>query len=148
MPFGSGVVVLAQIDGSATHVAHDDAGNMISGPKPGDEDTRIHYVYDAWNRLTAVWLDDDDEGHTFDPESDTLIATYEYDGLGRRTATVLPLGQRATLLPWDMDFVFGAGTAVNNSILPVYNLGKLMNNPSTRRLYSSQAALSCMGGSS
>ncbi len=30
------------------------AGNMISGPKAGDESTRLHYVYDAWNRLAAA----------------------------------------------------------------------------------------------
>ena len=33
---------------------YDPAGNMISGPKPGANTTRQHYVYDAWNRLVAV----------------------------------------------------------------------------------------------
>jgi RHS repeat-associated protein len=37
--------------------AYDAAGNMIAGPKTGDETTLLHYKYDAWNRLTAVFTD-------------------------------------------------------------------------------------------
>ena len=33
---------------------------MISGPKPGDETTRVHYIYDAWNRLVEVRADSSD----------------------------------------------------------------------------------------
>ena len=44
---------------------------------PGDETTKVHYVYDGWNRLVAVY--DDDSG-----EPDDLLSSYEYDGLGRR----------------------------------------------------------------
>jgi YD repeat-containing protein len=47
---------VAEITGIGTGVvpAYDPAGNMISGPKPGENTTRQHYVYDAWNRLVAV----------------------------------------------------------------------------------------------
>ena len=38
---------------------YDAAGNMLSGPKPGDEETRQHYKWDAWNRMVAVYADDD-----------------------------------------------------------------------------------------
>ena len=41
------------------------AGNMISGPKPGDEAMPVHYTYDALYRLTDT-------------------AEYQYDGTGRR----------------------------------------------------------------
>jgi hypothetical protein len=34
--------------------AHDPAGNMITCPKPGDEATHLHLVYDAWNRLAKA----------------------------------------------------------------------------------------------
>ena len=65
--------------------SYDDAGNVISGPKPGDEDTRVHYVYDAWNRLVAVKADDSgNPGNT--------IATYKYDALKRRIEKVVTGG--------------------------------------------------------
>ena len=57
--------------------AYDDAGNLVESPVPGDETTKVHYVYDGWNRLVAVY--DDDSG-----EPDDLLSSYEYDGLGRR----------------------------------------------------------------
>ena len=56
---------------------YDDAGNMISGPKPGSGTTRVHYVYDAWNRLVKVRADDSGE-------PGDLIAEYQYDGTNRR----------------------------------------------------------------
>jgi RHS repeat-associated protein len=56
---------------------YDAAGNMISGPKSGDPTTRLHYVYDAWNRLVGVYADDSGE-------PGDLIAQYEYDGGKRR----------------------------------------------------------------
>ncbi len=63
--------------------SYDDAGNMTSGPKTGDETTRVHHVYDAWNRQTGVYEDDGDG--TFEPGTDDdLVATYEYDGTNRR----------------------------------------------------------------
>ena len=65
---------ITDITGGWITPAYDAAGNMISGPKPGDETTRIHYVYDAWNRLVAVKADDSGE-------PGDLIAEYEYDGV-------------------------------------------------------------------
>ena len=44
-------------------------------------------------------------------------------------------GDPAQLLAWDMDFVFGAGASSSIFITSGFNLGKLMNNPGTRRLY-------------
>lgn len=58
---------------------YDAAGNMISGPKAGEEATRLHFVYDAWNRLVAAKADNSGQpGNT--------IATYAYDGMGRRVS--------------------------------------------------------------
>ena len=67
------------ISGSWIDPAYDAAGNMSSGPKAGDETTRLHFVYDAWNRLAAVKADDDGE-------PGATIATYAYDGMGRRVS--------------------------------------------------------------
>ncbi|MEN6405924.1 MAG: RHS repeat-associated core domain-containing protein [Thermoguttaceae bacterium] len=53
---------------------------MISGPKSGEPTTRVHYVYDAWNRLVAV--KEDSSGSPGTPGD--VIATYSYDGLNRR----------------------------------------------------------------
>ncbi len=61
---------------------YDDAGNMISGPKPGSGTTRVHYVYDAWNRLVKVRADDSGE-------PGDLIAEYQYDGTNRRIEKVV-----------------------------------------------------------
>jgi len=53
---------------------------MISGPTPGDETARVHYQFDAWNRLVAVYADDSQNpGQPGD-----LVAQYEYDGTNRR----------------------------------------------------------------
>ena len=60
----------------------DARGNMLSGPVPGAETTRQHYKWDAWNRMVAVYADD--EG-----EAGDLIATYRYDGSRRRIAKLL-----------------------------------------------------------
>jgi len=77
----------------------DAAGNMIAGPRPaspnhtpGDgktasEEYRLFHVYDAWNRLVAVYEDTDDDGtHDTAGTLDKLIAAYRYDGLHRRIA--------------------------------------------------------------
>jgi len=58
--------------------AYDAAGNLIEAPVPGSETARQKYVYDAWNHLVQVT---DDE--------DVVIATYRYDGLGRRIQKLL-----------------------------------------------------------
>jgi len=68
---------ITDITGGSIVPDYDAAGNMTSGPKPGDETTRGHYVYDAWNRLVAVKADD-----SGDP-GDTIVE-YRYDGTNRR----------------------------------------------------------------
>ena len=73
----NGVNEITAITGGWITPAYDAAGNMMAGPKPGDEDARVHYAYDAWNRLVAVNADD-----SGDPGD--LIAEYEYDGANRR----------------------------------------------------------------
>jgi len=71
---------------------YDAAGNMTSGPMAGmsietdTEETRLHFTYDAWNRLVKV--EDDDGGG----EPDDTIAEYRFDGLHRRIAKILPYG--------------------------------------------------------
>ena len=55
---------------------------MISGSKSSDATTKLHYVYDAWNRLTAVYADS--EGELSD-----LIAEYKYDGANHRVSKTL-----------------------------------------------------------
>jgi RHS repeat-associated protein len=59
---------------------YDAAGNSTSGPKAGAEGTRLHYVYDAWNRLVQV-KNDNGSG-----SPGTTLATYAYDGLNRRVS--------------------------------------------------------------
>jgi len=61
---------------------YDDAGNMITAPKPGAEGTRIHMKYDAWNRMVEVRADNN--GQPGD-----LIITARYDGLTRRIQKVV-----------------------------------------------------------
>jgi len=61
---------------------YDARGNMTSGPKPGDETTRIHLKYDAWNRMVAVYADNNGQ-------PGTTIAEYRYDGRNRRIAKMV-----------------------------------------------------------
>jgi len=61
---------------------YDDAGNMITAPKPGAEGTRIHMKYDAWNRMVEVR---NDSGGS----PGTLIITCRYDGLTRRIQKIV-----------------------------------------------------------
>jgi len=57
--------------------AHHNADDIVEGPKPGAETTRLHFVYDAWNRLRKVYEDDGDG--QFDPDTeDDLLAAYEH----------------------------------------------------------------------
>ncbi len=77
---------------------HDAAGNMTQAPVPGAETARHHYTWDAWNRLAAVYADDDGE-------PGALVAEYRYDGLGRRTVKLVPAGEN-----WDRtDLYYSAG---------------------------------------
>ena len=73
---------IQSISGTWVTPVYDAAGNMISGPKPGDETTRVHYVYDAWNRLVAVKADDSGS-------PGATLAEYSYDGRNRRIEKVV-----------------------------------------------------------
>jgi len=55
---------------------------MTKVPKPSDLTAVYACKYDAWNRLTFIWVDSDADG-TADA-GETVIARYEYDGLNRR----------------------------------------------------------------
>ena len=73
-------------------------GNQASGPKAGsfsDGAMRLHYVWDAWNRLVEVWEDDGDGTleTTGTPPDDTQLASYSYDGLKRRIRKVDKTGE-------------------------------------------------------
>jgi len=67
---------------------YDLAGNNVFGPKPNDDANGMHCVYDAWNRLAKVYLDDGDTPGTLDP-NDRLLEACRYDGLVRRTVRVM-----------------------------------------------------------
>ena len=67
---------------------YDAAGNMISGPSPTNSAVRLFYVYDAWNRLSQVYQDRDNDGvleRGVGESYDILLGEYKYDGLNRRT---------------------------------------------------------------
>ena len=80
-------------------------GNMTKGPQAGmnndttTEEARLHFTYDAWNRLVKV---QDDSGGS----PDETVAEYQYDpslprlrragGLGRRIVKLIPDGEN-----WD-----------------------------------------------
>jgi RHS repeat-associated protein len=63
--------------------AYSARGNMTKVPQPSDLTATYACRYDAWNRLTFVWVDSDADG-TADA-GETVIARYEYDALNRRT---------------------------------------------------------------
>ena len=63
---------IESISGTWVQPRYDAAGNMIYGPKPGDETTGQHYIYDAWNRLVAV-REDDGDGEYHPGAGDTLV---------------------------------------------------------------------------
>jgi YD repeat-containing protein len=65
--------------------AYDGEGNQTSGPVPGSETTRQHYVYDAWNRMVKVQADDGNGNPA------ATLGTYHYDGLGRRVSRAVSL---------------------------------------------------------
>ncbi|MCS7469110.1 putative Ig domain-containing protein [Stieleria sp. ICT_E10.1] len=101
------------VDGSSTKSVFDDAGRLASRIDQAGLGT--DYEYDAAGRLTAVVLpevDDPISGSRVRPRTEyeydelgNLVVQrdargretlFEYDGQGRRTATVLPLGQRSS----------------------------------------------------
>jgi len=67
---------------------YDPAGSNVFGPKPNDDANGMHCRYDAWNRLATVHLDDGDTAGTLNG-TNTLLATYRYDGLNRRVKKVV-----------------------------------------------------------
>jgi RHS repeat-associated protein len=80
---------------------HDRAGNMTSGPKPGEGATRQHYVWDAWNRLVAVKADNAGV-------PGTTIAEFQYDGQHHRIVKLVP--NAVTPANWDRtDFYENGG---------------------------------------
>jgi len=79
---------------------YDPAGSNVFGPKPNDDANGMHCRYDAWNRLATVHLDDGGTPGTLDG-SDTLLATYRYDGLNRRVKKVTHADANTTT-----DYVF------------------------------------------
>jgi RHS repeat-associated protein len=94
---------ITEVQGNAMWLdpLHDKAGNMTYGPRPDGEATAAEgllTVYDAWNRLVEVWKDNG--GATPDKQlvktgdnKDTLLVKYQYDGLNRRIAKLLPSGE-------------------------------------------------------
>ena len=83
--------------------AYDAAGNMTEGPRPSSpnhapvggknvsEQYRLFFVYDAWNRVVAVYEDTDDDGTLDTSETwDKVLAEYRYDGLNRRIVKLVP----------------------------------------------------------
>jgi RHS repeat-associated protein len=77
-----GASITASVGDNWIDPGYDAAGNMTSGPKPGSETVRLHFVFDAWNRLVEVKADDDG-----DPGA--IIATYRHDATGRRIRKLL-----------------------------------------------------------
>ena len=74
--------------------AYDLAGNMTAGPQPryetADANTQL-YKYDAWNRLTKIYRDDNCNDLIDDPSE--LVVTYSYDGQNRRIRKVVENGE-------------------------------------------------------
>ena len=108
------------ISGSWVSPEYDAAGSLIFAPKSGDETTGLHFVRDAWNRLTAVYEDDGDG--VYEPSTDdALVAQHEFDGQNRRiektfaddTRVEYFYNQQWQLLEeWSVDYQ-GATRAVN-----------------------------------
>jgi hypothetical protein len=60
----------------------DDAGSMTSMLSPLVPTDSLGVIYDAWNRPRHVFEDDDSDGEK--DATEDYIASYHYDGLGRR----------------------------------------------------------------
>jgi RHS repeat-associated protein len=69
---------ITSLDGSASGIAHDAAGNMIRMPMPGNGATALDVKYDAWNRMKTV------------SASSVLLGRYDYDASGRRIIKYVP----------------------------------------------------------
>jgi RHS repeat-associated protein len=64
---------LTGISGAWVDPVHDSAGNMASAAEAGNEDARLHYTWDAWNRMTEMRKDRKGK-------PGALLARYVYDG--------------------------------------------------------------------
>jgi RHS repeat-associated protein len=60
----------------STPPAYDAAGNMTSFPQPASPSSAFTTIYDAWNRMTSI------------SSGGSVVATYQYDGRGRRIVKV------------------------------------------------------------
>ncbi len=87
---------------------HDSAGNMIKGPSPANGEMPHFYVYDAWNRMVAVYEDTTTDGSltTSGGTVDKLLAEYRYNGLNHRIAKLKPTAYDGSNVPttytrWD-----------------------------------------------
>ena len=80
---------ITSMSGVALAPLYDQAGNNVRGPRPADPNANnaAHFRYDAWNRLSTVHLDDGNTPGTLNG-TNTLLATYRYDGLNRRVMKV------------------------------------------------------------
>jgi RHS repeat-associated protein len=83
---------------------YEKSGSMKNGPKPGAETaaaSRLHYTYDAWDRLVKVQADSSGA-------PGTTIAEYQYDGIHRRVVKLKPNGAN-----WDRtDYYYNNGGQV------------------------------------
>jgi RHS repeat-associated protein len=70
---------------------------MIQGPKVWDPLARLHYTWDAWNRLVKVQADSGGA-------PGATLAEYQYDGQSRRIVKLLPNGAN-----WDRTDFFENG---------------------------------------
>ena len=132
---------ITNITGGTITPIYDLAGNMISGPKSGDETTRLHYRYEAWNRLVAVYADDSQNpGQPGD-----LIARYAYDGTNRRVSKTLADGSSTHCYynqQWQLleERQFDAESAPVDSHIYVWSL-RYIDAPILRDTYNSAGVL-------
>jgi len=91
------------ISGGWKNPQYDAAGNMIFGPKSGDETIGLHYIRDAWNQLIEV------------KDGEDIIQRNEYDGLGRQTKITQPDpdGGGPGLAPWTVTEYDALGRVVS-----------------------------------
>jgi len=91
---------------------YDPAGNMASGPRGDAPTTRLHFKWDAWNRLCEVRADSNGSPGT----PGDLIASYRYDGrdvapaMRRHESTGRPLG--------DVKFLKKIGRLLGRDLVP------------------------------
>jgi RHS repeat-associated protein len=70
------ITAIGGTPGWATPPSYDAAGNMTSFPQPASPSSALTAAYDAWNQMTSV------------SSGGSTVATYQYDGRGRRIVKV------------------------------------------------------------